>query len=199
MTPPVTPLPATAAAAASGGPMRRILVIGSGGAGKSWLATRIGERTGLPVRHLDALYWRAGWVETPREEWRATIARLAAERHWVMDGNYGGTMAQRLAACDTAVFLDLPRLVCIARVLRRAIRHRGRSRPDMAEGCPERISLEFLGWVWNYPRDHRPGVLARLREAAAAGTRVVVLRSAHDAERFLAGLSPGVAARAGTA
>ena len=170
--------------------MRRVIVIGSGGSGKSTLAVRLGEITGLPVHHLDALYWRPGWVATPPEEWKATVAALAAEPAWIMDGNYGGTMDDRLAACDTAIFLDLPRTVCMARVIRRSLRYRGRSRPDMAPGCPEQVTSEFLRWIWRYPKDRRPSVLGRLR-AVADEKRVVHLRSSREAERFLVDAARG--------
>jgi adenylate kinase family enzyme len=170
-------------------PMRRVLVIGSGGAGKSTIAAAIAERTGLPLIHLDACYWRAGWVETPPDEWAATVARLAAGDAWVMDGNYGGTLDARLAVCDTVIFLDLPRLVCLWGVLRRALRWRGRTRPDMGAGCPEQLpDREFLSWIWNYPRRRRPGILARLR-ALPAYRRVVILRSRRAARRWVAALA----------
>ena len=167
--------------------MRKVLVIGPGGSGKSTLAARIGERTGLPVIHLDALYWRAGWVPTPKDEWTRTVSELVTRDAWVMDGNYGGTLDLRLSACDTVIFLDVPRLVCIWRVLkRRALFHR-RTRPDMGDRCPERLTWEFLTWLWTYPRRHRPGVLQRLT-AVAREKRVVVLTSPAEVERFLAGL-----------
>jgi adenylate kinase family enzyme len=167
--------------------VQRVLVIGSGGAGKSTLAVRLGERTGLPVVHLDRLYWRPGWVPTPRDEWPRTVAALLARDRWVMDGNYGGTLDQRLRACDTVVFLDLPRAVCAWRVVGRALRFRGRSRPDMGEGCPERVTYEFLRWIWHYPRRARPEVLRKLA-ALAADKTVVVLRSDAEVERFVGGL-----------
>src|SRR6201995_1710403 len=115
--------------------MRRVLVIGSGGAGKSTFARRLGARLGLPGKHLDASYWKPGWVETPKEEWRRSVERLVEGDSWVIDGNYSGTLEVRLAACDTVVFLDLPRRVCIWRVLKRVLTYRDGSRPDMAEGC----------------------------------------------------------------
>ena len=167
--------------------MRKVLVIGSGGAGKSTFAARLGERTGLPVIHLDALFWRAGWQETPREEWAARVDELLARGEWIMDGNYGGTMERRLAACDTVVFLDFPRALCLWRVVKRRTRFRGRSRPDMAEGCRERLNLEFVRWIWTYPRAKRPGVLKRLSELSE-GQRVVVLSSPREARRFLEAL-----------
>jgi adenylate kinase family enzyme len=138
----------------------------------------------LPVVHLDACYWRPGWDPTPKEEWTRTVDEIAARDAWIMDGNYGGTLDRRLAACDTVIFLNLPRMVCLRRVLWRSFRYRGRSRPDMAPGCPERMTLEFVRWVWTYPRARRPGVLRRL-EALAAEKRVVILRSTRAVERFL--------------
>ena len=177
-------------------PPRRILVIGSGGAGKSTLATRLGQRTGLPVVHLDALYWRPGWVATPNDEWDRAVAGLVGGEAWIMDGNYSRTLDQRLAACDTVLFLDLPRLTCLWRIVKRRLRFRQRTRPDMASGCEERLTWEFVRWVWAYPRRTRGKVLDKLRAAEAAGTRVVILRSDAEVERFLAGLSrPSAASR----
>lgn len=172
----------------------RMLIIGPGGAGKSTLARRVGARTGTPVIHLDARYWRAGWVETPPEEWTRDVATLTSREAWVMDGNYGGTLPMRVAASDTIVFLDMPRLRCIVRVARRALRYRGRSRPDMAEGCPERLTWEFVRWIWTYPARRRPGVLAQLRDATAAGKRVAILRSTREVDAFVAAL-PNAAPR----
>src|SRR5262245_11527403 len=106
--------------------MQRVLVIGSGGAGKSTFATRLGAATGLPVVHLDARYWRPGWVPTPKQEWTRAIDEISARDAWIMDGNYGGTLDRRLAACDTVLFLDLPRVVCLRRVLWRSLRYWGR-------------------------------------------------------------------------
>jgi adenylate kinase family enzyme len=165
--------------------MKRVLVIGSGGAGKSTFARRLAERLGLPVIHLDRVYWRAGWVEPPKDEWRRTVEELCAGDSWVMDGNYSGTLDVRLAACDTVIFLDLPRVLCTWRVMKRAAIYRGATRPDMAEGCQEKMDLEFLSWVWNYPRRSRPKILARLEEFSG-GKQVYRLRSSAEAEKFLA-------------
>ena len=168
--------------------MKRVLVIGSGGAGKSTLARRLGEELGLPVIHLDRAYWRAGWVEPSKDEWRRMVEEMCAGDSWVMDGNYSGTLDVRLAACDTVVFLDLPRTVCTWRIIKRTLRYRGASRPDMGEGCREQFDkdfLVFLLWVWNYPRRSRPKVLERLEELSG-GKQIYRLRSDAEVEEFLA-------------
>jgi adenylate kinase family enzyme len=164
--------------------MRRVLVIGSGGSGKSTLARRLGERASLPVIHLDTLYWRPGWTETPAEEWIPILEEQLGREAWVMDGNYSGTLDRRLAACDAVVFLDLPRLVCLWRVLRRRARYHGRSREDLSAGCPERLTWEFLRWIWTYPKRRRASVLARLG-AVERDKQVVILRSAAEVAGFL--------------
>src|ERR1044072_5602381 len=164
--------------------MRRVLVIGSGGAGKSTVAAQLGEILGLEVNHLDKFYWRAGWVEPSRDEWFKTVTELVDRDSWVMDGNYSGTLELRLQKCDTIVFLDLPRVLCLWRIVKRFLFYRNRNRPDVAEGCPEKLDLEFVSWVWNYPRRSRPKVIKLLQDHAA-GKQIFRLRSRNEVKRFL--------------
>lgn len=171
----------------AGRPMRRVLVIGSGGAGKSTFAEQLRSRTGLPLTHLDALYWQAGWVPLAAAEWVGTVADLVVRERWILDGNFGGTLERRLAACDTVVFLDLSRWVCLGRVLRRWWRHRGHARPDMPPECPEHLSAVYLHWIWTYPSARRPRVL-QLLDQVGPGVRVVRLRSTREVDEFLASL-----------
>lgn len=167
--------------------MQKVLIIGSCGSGKSVFAKRLGSATGLPVIHLDTHFWKPGWVETPKDVWPETVAELLKGDSWIIDGNYSGTMEMRLEHCDTAIFLDMPRTVCTWRVLKRAYAHRGKTRPDLAPGCPEKIDLEFLKWTWNYPTRSRPRVLEKLRRVADR-VRIVTLTSDREKERFLTSL-----------
>lgn len=167
--------------------MKRVIVIGSGGAGKSTLARALGVQLGLPVVHLDAHFWQAGRVELDNTDWLEWQRNALLEPCWIMDGNYGETMDLRLAAADTVIFLDLPPALCVARVLWRAVRYWGRTRPDMAADCPERLDLNFLRWIWNYPRNNRPAILEKL--SRLEGTRVLRLQSAGAVRRFLTEIS----------
>src|SRR5687767_7739917 len=156
--------------------MKRVIVIGSGGAGKSTFSKRLGEILRIDVHHLDALYWHPGWVETPKPEWKKIVEDLIQRETWIIDGNYSGTLELRLKACDTVIFLDVMRTVCLWRVLKRAILYRNERRPDMAKGCDERLDLQFMRWIWNYPKRTRAKVLGRVEESPP-GVRVIRLRT----------------------
>ena len=164
--------------------MHRILVIGSGGSGKTTVAKALAARTGLPVIHLDQLFWHPGWISTPDDEWDRRVGALVAGDAWIMDGNYGRTLPLRLAAADTVVFLDRSRLVCTWRILKRRLRHIGRGRPDVAPGCPEQLSWEFMWWVWTYRTRRRPGILRSL-ETVRHQKQVVILKNERNVRHFL--------------
>ena len=167
--------------------MKKILVIGSGGSGKSTVATRLGALLNLEVIHLDKLFWRPGWVKPEPEDWLQTVNELTDRDSWILDGNYSGTLDLRFRKCDTIIFLDLSRWLCLWRIVTRALRYRNASRPDMAEGCTEKIDLEFVLWVWNYPRRTKPKVVQMLREQCKR-KEIVWLRSRGEVEKFLAEL-----------
>jgi adenylate kinase family enzyme len=162
--------------------MQRVAVVGPGGAGKSTFAAELGRCTGLPVIHLDRHYWRPGWVEPTRDEWREVQAGLVAGDCWIADGNYGGTFDIRFERADTVIVLHPPRLACVTSALRRSLRHRGEA--VQAPGCPERVDLKFLRWIWRYPRDTRPRLDAALARHGDHLT-VVELRSRKAAADFL--------------
>jgi adenylate kinase family enzyme len=161
-----------------------MLIVGPSGAGKSTLARRLGQKLGVPVIHLDALYWRPGWQETPKDDWARQVDELLARDSWILDGNYSGTFEKRIAAADVVVFLDFPRLHCMYGVMSRWWKTRGRVREDLGPGCPEKLpSPGFVRWIWNYPRKTRPKLMALL-DAARPRTEIVILRSRDQVERW---------------
>ena len=164
--------------------MKRVLVIGPGGSGKSTFARRLGQILDIEVKHLDRFYWRAGWTKPSNEDWLQTVNELTSGDSWILDGNFGGTLALRVERCDTIIFLDMPRLLCLWRITKRRLLYRNRSRPDMAEGCAEKLDWEFISWVWNYSSRSRPRVVNLLEEHKAS-KQIIWLRSSAEAEQFL--------------
>jgi len=167
--------------------MKKVIVIGSGGSGKSTFARELGERTGIEVIHLDQEYWRPNWEKTPTDEWEAKVAAMLERDSWIMDGNFGGTREMRMRAADTIIFLDLPRHICLYRILKRTIKYYGRSRPDMTEGCNERFDLEFILWVSNYPNATRDRVLSAV--GAFPDKSFIRLRTNAEIAEYLRGVS----------
>jgi adenylate kinase family enzyme len=165
-------------------PFRRALVIGSPGAGKSTFARKLANLKGCAVVHIDQLYWEPGWTMAKPEVYRARLERVLATDAWVMDGNYSGTFDLRMPRADAVIWLDQLRRICFARVLRRIAGSYGQVREDMAPGCPEKIDLEFLRYVWTFPKKHRPRIVGGLARHDAL-PRTAILRSDREAQAFL--------------
>ena len=166
--------------------MKRVVIIGCGGAGKSTLARQLGEKTGLPVVHLDSIFWLPGWVEMDRDEFDRKIRAEMAKEAWIIDGNYNRTMPERIAHCDTIIYLDFPRIVCLYGIFKRLLTNIGKTRPDMGEGCPERVDWEFLKWVWNFNKKNRERNYKLLNEATHA--EIIVLKNRRAVKKFLKSL-----------
>lgn len=163
--------------------MKKVAVIGCCGSGKSTLAFKLGALLGIPVIHLDAFHWQPGWVETPEIEWRETVQTLVRGNTWIIDGNYGRTLDIRLRVADTIIFLDFPRNLCLWRVFKRWLQYRGQSRPDMADGCLERLTWNLIQWVWQF-HQRRPQILQQLNQYAA-GRQIFILHQPSEVQYFL--------------
>ena len=166
--------------------MERIVIIGCGGAGKSTLARQLGEKLGLPVVHLDQLWWKPGWVESTPEEFDGKLAVELEKPQWIMDGNFDRTIPARIAKCDAIIYLDFSRFACLMGVLKRVMTTHGKVRPDMGEGCPERFDLDFLKWVWDFNKNKREKNYRLLNEAE--GKQTIVLKNRRMVKRFLQSL-----------
>jgi len=163
--------------------MDRIMIIGCGGAGKSTLARKLGEKLSIPVVHLDKLWWKPGWIESERDAFDCALAAELEKPRWIMDGNFSRTLRMRLERCDTVIYLDFPRITCILSVLIRVLSNWGKTRPDMTPGCNERFDFEFLKWIWNYNRKNRENNYRLMSEIDHAQT--VVLKNRTMVRRYL--------------
>lgn len=164
--------------------INKIMIIGCGGSGKSTLARQIHKLTGLPLIHLDQLYWRPGWVEISWEDWKKVMEEQTDRPAWIMDGNYGGTMDIRLEKADMIIFMDRSRWLCLYRIIKRQIQYWGRTRPDMTEGCEERLTWEFIKYVYRYNDTRRPGILEQLQKWKGS-KKVFILKNSQQIRRFL--------------
>ena len=163
--------------------MKKVIVIGCSGSGKSTLARQLGEITGLPVVHLDKLWWRPGWETVSRDEFDILHQTAMAEPFWIMDGNFSRTLPERVEKCDTVIYLDFNRITCIMGVLKRVLSSQGKVRPDMGDGCPERFDWNFLVWVWNFNKKNRNKTHQLLSETD--NKEIHVLKNRKQVNKFL--------------
>lgn len=176
---------------------RRVMVIGSPGAGKTEFGALLAERLGLPCVDLDDEHWGPGWAKPPDDVWRARVQELSAPPVWLLAGNFGGTIELRARAADLVINMSLPPWLCVWRLLLRSVKILlGRQVWRLPRACrqgpdwePLRDYPEFLLFTLRFRRRSLPRAMARLR--AAGVERIVDLRSGAQVRRLTAEIQTG--------
>jgi len=158
--------------------MERAIVIGCPGGGKSTFARALAERTGLPIHHLDMMYWNADKTQAERELFLARLAAAMETPRWIIDGNFFSTMEARLEKCDTVFFLDYAREVCLEGVEARM----GKPRPDMP-WIETEWDGEFKQYIEDFAEKNRPKILALLEKYKEK--EIYIFRTREEAAEFI--------------
>ena len=161
--------------------MKKIIVIGCPGSGKSMFSRALHQKTGLPLHHLDMMFWNADKTTVEKRVFLERLSAVLREDAWIIDGNYASTMEERMAACDTVIFLDYPPEICLEGIHERV----GKPRADMP-WVEDGEDAEFLAFVRDFNREQRPRILELL--AAHGDKTVVILSDRAEADAFLAGV-----------
>ena len=159
--------------------MKKIIVIGSPGAGKSTFARKLREKTGIPLYYLDMLWHKPDRTNVPQEEFDAGLDSILCQDEWIIDGNYLRTLERRLKACDTVFFLDYPLEVCLSGAASRI----GKKREDMP-WVEEEFDEEFRQWIIDFPRDQLPFIDKKL-EQYRSKREIILFKSRQEAEYYL--------------
>ena len=160
--------------------MKKVIVIGCPGSGKSTVSRTLHNKTGIPLYHLDMMYWNADKTTAEKSVFLERLSTVLEKDEWIIDGNYGSTMELRMAACDTVIFLDYPRDVCLDGIKAR----RGKPRSDMPWIETEE-DAEFIEFIKNYNEQQKPKVLELLKKYG--DKNIIVFKSREQADAFLNG------------
>ena len=162
--------------------MKRVIVIGCPGSGKSMFARALHNKTGIPLYHLDMMYWNADKTTVEKSVFLERLSVVLEKDEWIIDGNYSSTMELRMAACDTVIFLDYPLDVCLGGIKER----RGKPRSDMPWIETEEDE-EFIEFIKSYNEQQKPKVLELLEKYS--DKNIVIFKSREQADAFLNGES----------
>ena len=168
--------------------MKQIMVIGiSAGVGKSTFARVLGEALNIHVYHLDTLYWRPNWVEASLEEFSKAQQEIVNQPQWIIEGNYSNTFEIRAKQADTIIYLELPLYVCLYRVIKRWFMNIGKTRPDMGDGCKERLNWEFLKFILTtyYPRKRKMSERLEVLQSLGPTKKIITLKSKQEVHTFI--------------
>ena len=160
--------------------MKKIIVIGCPGSGKSTFSRKLHEVTKIPLFHLDMMYWNADRTTVDKSTFLERLTNTIQLDEWIIDGNYGATMELRLQACDTAIFLDYPLTVCLDGIKKR----KGKVRSDMPwfENNDEE-DAEFMDFIQNYHSQSRPKVMELLNKYSDKA--IYIFKTRNEADEFL--------------
>ncbi len=141
--------------------MKRILIIGISGTGKSYTARKIRDITGLPLTHLDSIFWKENWVEADEPQVQGLILNEINKDSWIIEGYIEPCSEQRLKRADKIIYLDYNGLSASIGVLKRFLKHRKSPRPEMPAGNTDKFSLSFLKMV--FKRQERPEIESTIK------------------------------------
>jgi adenylate kinase family enzyme len=167
--------------------MQRIWITGSSGSGKTTLANIIGTKLNIPVYYNDRIFWMEGWHERPTIEQIEITKGISDKDRWIYEGNRFSDCKKdgRYNQCDTIIFLKINRFICLYRFLKRFLEHRGTVRPDITEGCTEKIDIDIVKYIiFDYPKKNNERQKL-FTEAAKDKKNVIILNGVKSVKKWL--------------
>lgn len=160
---------------------KKISIIGGSGTGKTTLSENLGRELCLPMCHIDGIHHLKNWEIRDKEERDRIILEKVSEPQWIIDGTYRSTLRQRLESSDVVIYLDYSSIAQVKGVLGRFIKNHGKERREIP-GCKEKMSVDFLLWVWNWRKDKRVEIIESLK--CVDGDKVLIFKNRRQLNKW---------------
>ncbi len=161
--------------------MKKIILIGCPGSGKTTLATKLGSKLNIPIHHLDKYFWKENRKHLTQEEFREVQDDLMATDTWILDGNFTKSIDNRIVNADTVIFLDFPKALSLFRYVKRYINHFGTVRNDMGGGNTDTLQWKFIKFVLTFPKEE---IYSMIKEYSGE-RKVYILKNQKEVDIFL--------------
>lgn len=165
--------------------MKKILIIGNAGAGKTTFARKLSRKTNIPLIHLDKLFWCGKWEHVSRDEFDVMLGEVLLGEEWIIDGNFNRTLPKRLEYCDAVFYFDFSAVACLWGATERVLANYGKTRDDMGGECPEyfdKNKIELYQNILKFNKNHRAAYYEMLEKSNA---QVVVFKNRKDVRRYI--------------
>ena len=166
--------------------MKRILIIGNAGSGKTTFAKELAKKTQLPLIHLDKLFWCGEWEHLSRDEFDTILQEELDKDEWIIDGNFSRTIPHRLKYCDTVFYFDLPTITCLWGATTRVFKNYGKTRDDMGGNCPEyfdKQKFELYKSIFLFNRINKKNYTKLIKEST--DKNIIIFKNRKQADRYL--------------
>ncbi|QUH28564.1 P-loop NTPase family protein [Vallitalea guaymasensis] len=167
--------------------MERIWITGSSGSGKTTLANIVGKKLNIPIHYNDKIFWERNWKIRSTEKQIVMTKSITEKRKWIYEGNRFADCKEdgRFNCCDTIIYLKVNRFICLYRFIRRYFKYKGSVRPDISEGCIEKIDINIVKYIlFDYPKkDKRRQKL--FNESMDMGKNVIILKGKKGIKKWI--------------
>lgn len=168
---------------------KKIVIVGNAGSGKTTLACTLQRKLTLPLYHLDQYYWLPNWQRIDFAKFQEAHDKICLQEAWIIEGPiYKNTLQQRIALANVVIFLDIPRYVCLLRILKRSIVNWGKDMPGSPADCKQQIlsfkSAHFFTWVWRFNKKYK-SMISNILDEVKDTKQVYILTSTNDIKHFV--------------
>ncbi|QDR64713.1 hypothetical protein [Mammaliicoccus sciuri] len=163
--------------------MKKVVILGSSGSGKSYLSKKLSRELSIEVYHLDNLMRKSDWIPVSYKQKCDIQKKILSNDTWIIEGNYTNILDERLLEADTIIFLNINKYKCIFNVIKRTFIYRNKDRPDKPYNAIDKLNLHLLIWTWNFNKNEKPVIIKKVNKFSKT-KRIIILNTIKNINNY---------------